>query len=67
MPARKAEHIAQLVARATEHRQATTQLLELPIYDPTYDGGLRTAAQQICKRIDVSFAADRNDGSLPGI
>ncbi len=67
MAAPEAEHLAHLVAWAIESRQTAMQLLELPIYHPTYEEGLRKALRQICDGIDVTFAADRDEGSAPGV
>lgn len=67
MAAPEAEHLAHLIAWAIEHRQTAMQLLELPIYHPTYEEGLRKALRQICDRTELAFAADRDEGSAPGI
>ncbi|WJH38494.1 dihydrolipoyl dehydrogenase (plasmid) [Aliirhizobium terrae] len=67
LAAPEAEHLAHLIAWAIEHGQTAMHLLELPIYHPTYEEGLRTALRQICQRIDVGFAADRDAGSAPGV
>jgi dihydrolipoamide dehydrogenase len=66
LAAPEAEHLAHLIAWAIENEQTAMQLLELPIYHPTFEEGLRTALRQICKRIDISFGADRDEGSAPG-
>lgn len=67
MAAPEAEHLAHLIAWAIENRQTAMQLLELPIYHPTYEEGLRNALRQICDKADIVFAADRDEGSAPGI
>jgi len=61
------EHLAHLVAWAIEMKQTAMQLLEMPIYHPTYEEGLRTALRQICDRIAIPFAADRDEGLSPGM
>ncbi len=60
------EHLAHLLAWAIEVKQTAMQLLEMPIYHPTYEEGLRTALRQICDRTNVAFSADRDEGSAPG-
>ncbi|SFB59403.1 dihydrolipoamide dehydrogenase [Rhizobium sp. NFR07] len=67
LSAPEAEHLAHLIAWAIEHGQTAMQVLDLPIYHPTYEEGLRSALRQICQQIDVGFAADRDEGSAPGI
>lgn len=61
------EHLAHLLAWAIEMKHTAMQLLEMPIYHPTYEEGLRTALRQICDRIEISFAADRDAGLSPGV
>lgn len=61
------EHLALLIAWAIETKQTAMQLLEMPIYHPTYEEGMRTALREICGRIEVSYAADRDEGMAPGV
>jgi dihydrolipoamide dehydrogenase len=67
MAAPESEHLAHLIVWAIEHRQTVMQLLDLPIYHPTYEEGLRTALRQICEQIDVETSSDRDGGPAPGI
>ncbi|MGE7368777.1 dihydrolipoyl dehydrogenase [Neorhizobium sp. NPDC001467] len=66
MAAPAAEHMAHLLAWAVTHRQTAMQLLELPIYHPTYEEGLRSALRDICGQMDISPPDDRDQGSAPG-
>lgn len=61
------EHLAHLIVWAIEMKQTAMQLLEMPIYHPTYEEGMRTALREICGRMEVSFAADRDEGMAPGV
>jgi dihydrolipoamide dehydrogenase len=61
-----AEHMAHLLAWAIEHRQTAIELLELPIYHPTYEEGLKPALREICAAVDAPTPADRDDGFIPG-
>jgi dihydrolipoamide dehydrogenase len=61
------EHLAHLIAWAIEMKQTAMQLLEMPIYHPTYEEGLRTALRQICDRTEIPFAPDRDEGLSPGV
>jgi dihydrolipoamide dehydrogenase len=63
MAAPAAEHLAHLVAWAIEQGQTAAQLLDMPIYHPTYEEGLRTALRQIRDRMDAVSAADGNEDS----
>jgi dihydrolipoamide dehydrogenase len=66
LAAPEAEHMAHLIAWAVGHRLTAMQLLELPIYHPTYEEGLRTALRQICDKARLRLSADRDGGTAPG-
>jgi dihydrolipoamide dehydrogenase len=63
----ESEHLAHLIAWAIEKRQTAMQVLDMPIYHPTYEEGLRAALKQICEQSELSFSADRDEGAAPGI
>jgi dihydrolipoamide dehydrogenase len=66
MAAPEAEHLAHLIAWAIEARQTAMDVLELPIYHPTFEEGLRGALRKICAATNVDLAADRDEGTAPG-
>src|SRR5690606_29621042 len=43
------EHLAHLLAWAIQCDQTAEDLLEFPLYHPTYEEGLRTALREICE------------------
>lgn len=66
MAAPAADHMAHLLAWAIERGETAMDLLDLPIYHPTFEEGMRNALRQICRNADRSLADDRDAGSAPG-
>jgi dihydrolipoamide dehydrogenase len=60
------DHVAHLLAWAIERGETASSLLDLPIYHPTFEEGLKPALRAICKSTDTSEATDRDDVSPPG-
>lgn len=66
MAAPEAEHMAHLIAWAIEKEQTAADLLDLPIYHPTFEEGLRNALRQICAQAKTPVGDDRDEGTAPG-
>lgn len=66
MVAPEADHMAHLIAWAIEKGMSAKELLDLPIYHPTYEEGLRNALRQICERAALAISPDRDEGQAPG-
>ena len=46
-----AEHIAHLLAWSVQNRMTVTQMLDMPFYHPVIEEGLRTALQDLARRL----------------
>jgi dihydrolipoamide dehydrogenase len=66
MAAPGADHMAHLIAWAIEQRQTADDVLNMPIYHPTLEEGLKSALTQICKAVGAVAPPDRDRGSMPG-
>jgi dihydrolipoamide dehydrogenase len=60
------EHLGHLLAWAIEEGLTATKLLDLPIYHPTYEEGLKAALREICAAVGTEPPADRDEGSPAG-
>ena len=60
------EHLAHLLAFAIEQGCTATRLLDMPIYHPTYEEGLKPALREICKCAGTEPPADRDEGGPGG-
>ncbi|WP_419825233.1 dihydrolipoyl dehydrogenase [Sphingomonas sp.] len=60
------EHLGHLLAWAIEQGLTATKLLDLPIYHPTYEEGLKTALREICAGTGTEPPADRDEGNPAG-
>ncbi|MBP1849650.1 dihydrolipoyl dehydrogenase [Rhizobium halophytocola] len=67
MAAPGTEHMAHLIAWAIESRQTAADLLNLPIYHPTLEEGMRGALRQICKTAALPVPEDRDEGNAAGV
>ena len=61
-----ADHMGHLVALAIEQRQTADDLLNMPIYHPTFEEGLKAALRQICQQVGSAPPPDRDLGAMPG-
>jgi dihydrolipoamide dehydrogenase len=60
------EHLGHLMAWAIEQGLTATKLLDLPIYHPTYEEGLKAALREICAGAGTEPPADRDEGDPAG-
>ena len=58
------DHIAHLLAWAIDRNETAAALLQLPIYHPTLEEGLKTALREICKA--TKSLGDTDDAAPPG-
>ena len=49
----RAEHTAHLLAWAVQSRLTAEQALEMPIYHPVIEEGIRTALRDLCARLKL--------------
>jgi len=57
------EHTAHLIAWAIQNGLTATEMLDCPIYHPTYEEGLKPALRAICAEV---HAPERDDGFTAG-
>ena len=50
------DHIAHLFAWAIQRGETAARMLELPIYHPTFEEGLKPALRQICESVGAEIA-----------
>jgi dihydrolipoamide dehydrogenase len=55
-----------MIAWAIEQGQTADNILNMPIYYPTLEEGLKSALTQICEAVGSATPPDRNYGSIPG-
>jgi dihydrolipoamide dehydrogenase len=60
------DHIAHLFAWAIERGETADALLQLPIYHPTFEEGLKTALREICEAVKSPELEDLDDLKPPG-
>lgn len=51
MMAPHGEHLAHLVVFALEHKLTAEEMLAMPYYHPSFEEGLKTALEQLCKKL----------------
>jgi dihydrolipoamide dehydrogenase len=49
------DHVAHLIAWAIEHGETAGRMLELPIYHPTFEEGLKQPLRQICESVGAEL------------
>jgi len=60
------EHSAHLIAWAIQSGWTATEVLDLPIYHPTFEEGMKGALRSICNEVHSPTPPDRDDGFTPG-
>ncbi|RMB35876.1 dihydrolipoamide dehydrogenase [Sphingomonas sp. PP-F2F-G114-C0414] len=60
------EHSAHLMAWAIQSGWTATEVLDLPIYHPTFEEGMKGALRSICSEVHAPTPPDRDDGFTPG-
>ena len=60
------EHSAHLIAWAIQSGWTATEVLDLPIYHPTFEEGMKGALRSICSEAHAPTPPDRDDGFTPG-
>ena len=60
------EHSAHLIAWAIQSGWTATEVLDLPIYHPTFEEGIKGALRSICAEVHAPTPPDRDDGFTPG-
>ncbi|SFN80687.1 dihydrolipoyl dehydrogenase [Sphingomonas sp. OK281] len=60
------EHSAHLIAWAIQSGWTATEVLDLPIYHPTFEEGMKGALRSICAEVHAPTPPDRDDGFTPG-
>ncbi|KQN06032.1 MULTISPECIES: dihydrolipoyl dehydrogenase [Sphingomonas] len=60
------EHSAHLIAWAIQSGWTATEVLDLPIYHPTFEEGMKGALRSICSEVHSPTPPDRDDGFTPG-
>ena len=60
------DHIGHLIAWAIDRGETATALLDLPLYHPTLEEGLKSALREICKTVHSPLPRARDPGSPPG-
>ncbi len=55
-----AEHIAHLLAWSAQRRMTVSEMLDMPFYHPVIEEGLRTALQDLSRKLSMGPAADKN-------
>ncbi len=60
------EHSAHLIAWAIQSGWTATEVLDLPIYHPTFEEGMKGALRSICGEVHAPTPPDRDDGFTPG-
>ncbi|QCB42828.1 dihydrolipoyl dehydrogenase [Sphingomonas sp. PAMC26645] len=60
------EHSAHLIAWAIQSGWTATEVLDLPIYHPTFEEGMKGALRSICSEVHAPTPPDRDDGFTPG-
>ena len=64
----EAEHLAHLLAWAVQQRLSVPQALEMPVYHPVLEEGLRTALRRLAKKLRVTGQCRCEDMAIaPGI
>lgn len=53
-----AEHIAHLLAWSAQRRMTVSEMLDMPFYHPVIEEGLRTALQDLSRKLSMGPAAD---------
>ncbi len=61
-----ADHMGHLLALAISCGLTATDLLEMPIYHPTVEEGLKPALREICAAVPLKIAGERDTGTPPG-
>lgn len=59
-------HLAHLLAWVIQCGKTASEVLDLPVYHPTLEEGLKTALRQICARAGLERPWQRDDDPLPG-
>ena len=57
----RVEHTAHLLAWAVQRRLTASEALELPIYHPVIEEGIRTALRDLCARLKLEPPENRHD------
>jgi dihydrolipoyl dehydrogenase len=60
------DHIAHLLAFAIERGETAGALLKLPMYHPTFEGGLKPALRQVCEASNFPELEQIDDVPPPG-
>jgi dihydrolipoamide dehydrogenase len=60
------DHIAHLLAWAIERKETADALLQLPIYHPTIEEGLKTALREICEAVKSPDLDNMDNEAPPG-
>jgi len=55
-----AEHIAHLLAWSAQRRMTVSEMLDMPFYHPVIEEGLRSALQDLSRKLSMGPAADSN-------
>ena len=64
----RVEHIAHLLAWVTQERMTVTRALQMPVYHPVIEEGLRTALRDLAGKLKVSGECRSEDfATAPGI
>ncbi len=64
----EAEHLAHLLAWAIQQRLTVQQALEMPVYHPVLEEGLRTALRRLAKKLQITGQCRSEDMAVaPGI
>ena len=61
-----ADHMAHLLVLALSRGETASALLDLPIYHPTLEEGLKPALRAICAALPTSARSSRDSGDPPG-
>ncbi|WP_299652683.1 dihydrolipoyl dehydrogenase [uncultured Jannaschia sp.] len=61
-----ADHMAHLLVLALSRGETASALLDLPIYHPTLEEGLKPALRAICAAPQISARSSRDSGDPPG-
>jgi len=57
----RVEHTAHLLAWAVQRRLTASEALELPVYHPVIEEGIRTALRDLCARLKLEPPENRRD------
>ncbi len=62
-----ADHMAHILLLAIMRGETAASLLDLPLYHPTLEEGLKPALREICTAASTPQPADRDSGDPPGV